>query len=77
MTFYETVAFVMNRDGLSAKDVCQKAGLHASYISKLKSGHTKDVTWEKAIAIITALGLKPSEFRDIQISDEVGLTDGE
>ena len=40
-------------------DICAKTGLQPSYFSKLKSGHTKDVTWEKALLIIGALGMTP------------------
>ena len=69
MTFYETLAAIMNEKGLTAADICARTGIHASYFSKLKSGHTKDVTWEKAIAIIAALGMTPSEFYEIQVGN--------
>lgn len=66
MTFYEKLDIAMRNTGLSAADICAKTGLHASYISKLKSGHTKDVTWERAISIIDALGMTPDEFLALQ-----------
>ena len=71
MTFYETLALVMKNTGITAADICAKTGIHASYFSKLKSGHTKDVTWEKAVTIITALGMTPSEFYELSKSEEV------
>lgn len=62
MTFYETLALVLNEKGMSPADLSAKTGIHQSYFSKLKSGHTKDVTWEKALVIIDALGMTPSDF---------------
>ena len=62
MTFYETLEAILSERGMSAADLCAKAGIHQSYVSKLKSGHTKDVTWEKALTIIAALGMSPDEF---------------
>lgn len=69
MTFYETLAVVMQERGITAARICAKTGIHASYFSKLKSGHTKDVTWEKAVMIIVALGMTPSEFYEVQIRE--------
>lgn len=69
MTFYEALEIAMEMKGLRPVDVAERAGLHQSYLSKLKSGHQKSVDWEKAIAIIDALGMTPSEFREIQVSD--------
>jgi transcriptional regulator with XRE-family HTH domain len=63
MTFYELFVMALEEKGMTASDICAKAGIHPSYISKLKSGWTKDVTWEKAMAIIDALGMTPDEFR--------------
>ena len=62
MTFYETLEAILRERGMSAADLCEKAGIHQSYVSKLKSGHTKDVTWEKALTIIAALDMSPDEF---------------
>ena len=62
MTFYETLEAILRERGMSAADLCTKAGIHQSYVSKLKSGHTKDVTWEKALTIIAALDMSPDEF---------------
>ena len=62
MTFYETLEAILRERGMSAADLCEKAGIHQSYVSKLKSGHTKDVTWEKALTIIAALDMSPDDF---------------
>jgi transcriptional regulator with XRE-family HTH domain len=70
MTFYKTFVLALDAKGMTIGDICAKTGMHPSYFSKLKSGHTKDVTWERAIAIITALGMTPDEFRALQESDE-------
>lgn len=69
MTFYETLSLAMENKGLKIADICAKTGMHPSYFSKLKSGHTKDVTWERAIAIIDALNMSPNEFYELQTSD--------
>lgn len=69
MTFYEALVIAMNRQGMRPAEVCAKAGLHESYLSKLKSGHMKSVEWNKALAIIEALGMTPNEFRAIQLGD--------
>lgn len=68
MTFYEAFEIALKENGLKAADICAKTGIHSSYFSKLKSGHTKDVTWEKALLIIDALGMTPDEFNKLQKS---------
>lgn len=67
MTFYEALEIAMKRKGMKPSEVCAKAGLYESYLSKLKSGYAKSVTWEKALAIIDALDMTPDEFRAIQL----------
>ena len=66
MTFYEALVIAMEEKGISAADLSARTGFHQSYFSKLKNHHTKDVTWEKAIRIITAIGMTPDEFYEIQ-----------
>lgn len=66
MTFYETLTLVMKEKGMTAAALAEKTGLYPSFFSKLKSGHTKDVTWEKAILIINALGITPDDFAKLQ-----------
>lgn len=76
MTFYEAVRVAMRQQGIkSFAELCDRASdeprpLHQSYFSKLKSGHTKTVTWERAVQIITALGMTPNDLYEIQISDQ-------
>ena len=70
MTFYETFEHALELKGMKAADICAATGMHSSYFSKLKSGHTHDVTWEKALAIIAALGMTPDEFYDLQMGNE-------
>lgn len=70
MTFYETFEYALELKGLKAADICAITGIHSSYFSKLKSGHMKDVTWEKALAIIAALGMTPDEFYDLQMGNK-------
>lgn len=62
MTFYETLDAVMTERGMKPADLCELTGFHPSYFSKLKSGHMQSVSWEKAVAIIQALGMTPDEF---------------
>ena len=70
MTFYETLALALETKGMKPSDICERTGIHPSYFSKLKSGYTKDVTWEKAVLIISALGMTPTEFYELQMSDK-------
>ena len=69
MTFYEALEIVMKEKGIKPADICAKTGLNDPYFSKLKSGHMKDVTWEKALVIIAALDMTPDEFEAIQYPD--------
>ena len=70
MTFYETFEYALEMKGMKAADICAATGIHSSYFSKLKSGHMKDVTWEKALLIIDALGMTPDEFYGLQMGDK-------
>lgn len=69
LTFYETLTIVMRNRGMSAAELCERAGLHQSYMSKLKSGRMKEPTWERAVAMCEALEMTPSEFLAVQRSD--------
>ena len=70
MTFYETLDTFMKEKNMSAAELCEKAGIYESYVSRLKNGKIKDATWDKALAIFDALEISPSEFRNRQISDK-------
>ena len=49
-----------------AKDLVEKSGVNAPYISKLLNGKIKEPTWAKACAIIDALGMTVDDFRKFQ-----------
>ena len=70
MTFYETLALAMEQRGIRAADISRKTGIYQSYFTKLKKGEAKDVTWEKALLIIDALGMTPTEFYELSISEQ-------
>lgn len=72
MTFYDAVIVAMKKQGIkNVSTLCSLADnnpdpLYPAYFSKLKSGHTKGVSWDKALQIIRALGMTPDEFTAIQ-----------
>lgn len=66
MTFYETLASIMNIQGISFAELSRRTGLNQPYFSKLKAGTMKDATWDKAVKIIDALGMTPNDFLNIQ-----------
>lgn len=70
MNFYDTLEIALKKKGMVAYDISKATGIHSAYFSKLKSGHMKDVTWEKALLIISALGMTPDEFYALQCSLE-------
>lgn len=66
MTFYDALNIAMDEKGITPSALSKMTGISQSYFSNLKSHYAKDVTWEKAILIITALGMTPNEFYEIQ-----------
>lgn len=74
MTFADAVKKAMNKRSMGAKDLVEKSGVNAPYISKLLNGKIKEPTWAKACAIIDALGMTVGEFRDYQ-SERYGDTE--
>lgn len=66
MTFAEAVRKAMDERSMDAKDLAEKSGINAPYISKLLNGKIKEPTWAKACSIVDALGMTVDEFRDIQ-----------
>ena len=60
----------MQDKDIKAKELCDKTGLSASYISKLLSGALKDPTFIKACKIIEAIGMTPDEFLALEESDQ-------
>lgn len=62
-TFSKTMLEIMNERGLRAVDLYRKSDvLTQQYLSKLVCGKIDDPTFSKALAIIDALGVTPSEF---------------
>ena len=70
MTFYEALCKALEDREMTTSELSAKTGIYQSYFSKLKSGHMKDVTWEKALSIIDALGMTPDEFYALQMGGE-------
>ena len=62
MTFFETMEECMRERGMTYADLSRITGFYPAYFSKLKRGQAKDVTWERGVAIIKALGMTPNEF---------------
>lgn len=60
----------MRKTGISAAELSRKTGLYQSYFTHLKTGDAKDVTWERALKIIDALGMTPSEFAALEDEDD-------
>lgn len=62
-SFAETMLEIMDEKGLKAVDIYRDSDvLTQQYISKLVRGRFDDPTFSKALAIIDALGVTPSEF---------------
>lgn len=66
MAFGDALTEAMRERGTNANRVAKASGVSRFYISKLVNGEIKDPTWAKACAIIDALEMKPSEFREFQ-----------
>ncbi|OUP10963.1 helix-turn-helix transcriptional regulator [Collinsella sp. An2] len=66
MTFADAVRKAMDERSMEAKDLVEKSGVNAPYISKLLNGKIKEPTWAKACAIIDALGMTVDDFRKFQ-----------
>lgn len=73
MTFADAVKKAMDKCSMDAKDLVEKSGVNAPYISKLLNGKIKEPTWAKACALIDALGMSVDEFRKFQESDKQEL----
>ena len=68
MTFAEAVRKAMDERSIEAKDLVERSGINAPYVSKLLNGKIKEPTWAKACSIIEALGMSVDEFREFQNS---------
>ena len=70
MTFYDSLNKAMEEKGITAAELSRRTGFHQSYFSSLKKGDCKDVTWERALVIIEALDMTPSEFATLGEQEE-------
>lgn len=70
MTFYENLVVAMRVKGVNAAELSRRTGFYESFFSNLKNGNKKDVTWERALKIIEALGMTPSEFAALEEEED-------
>lgn len=71
MTFGQTLSKVMAEKGIDAVTLSQLSGVNTPYISKLRKGKILDPTFTKAVALIIALGMTPTEFYELsQVESE-------
>ncbi len=66
MGFYETMEKVMRNQGMTAAELSRRSGVSRQYLTELKSGRIKDVTWSKACAIVHALGVSLEDFSKLE-----------
>lgn len=66
MSFYDTLEHVMRNQGITAAELSRRSGVSRQYLTELKSGRIKDVTWSKACAIVHALGVSLEEFAKLE-----------
>lgn len=66
MSFAKALDRALKNKGLKPADIVSD-DVSASYISKLLLGRIADPTWQKALIMIKALGMTPSEFRALEI----------
>ena len=65
MAFTEALKAAMKMKNLRPVDIAS-AEVKAPYLSRLLNGKVKDPTWQKALAIIDALGMNPDEFYELE-----------
>ena len=70
MSFYKLLATAMDKTGLTAAELSRRTGIYQSYFTNLKKGTAKDVTWERALLIIEALGMTPDDFAALEDSTD-------
>ena len=69
MSFYGKLKIALEKNGMTAAELSRRSGVSQTYISNLKVGVAKDVTWERALILIDALGMTPSEFASLEDED--------
>lgn len=69
-SFGETMQMIMDAKGMEPVDVWRDTpGVNQQYVSKLLTGRMADPAFEKACAIIDALGMTLDEFAAIQYGE--------
>lgn len=69
MSFYDAMAVVMKDKGITAAELARKTGIRKSYFTELKNGRVTNPSFEYAILIVRALGMKFDEF--VALMDEL------
>lgn len=68
-TFGETLSGYLGANGISKKELARRSGISSPYITQLANGKILNPTFDKACAIVDALGLTTDEFRALQLKD--------
>ena len=68
MSFYNALSYVMRQKGITAAELSRRTGIGKQYFTELKAGRIQDVSWRKAVQIVTALGISLDEFSAIEDS---------
>ena len=69
MAFSEALGAAMKIKGLRAVNIASDLA-DEPYLSRLLKGKVKEPTWQRALAIIEALGMTPDEFRELELKLE-------
>lgn len=70
MLFIEAMQILMDEQGINARKLSEKSGVTPQYLSKLNKRKVISPTWDKACAIISALGTDPDSFKKLMDSDK-------
>ena len=66
MSFYDAMEYIMRNQGMTAAELSRRSGVSRQYLTELKAGRIKDVTWNKARALIRALGVSLEDFSKLE-----------
>lgn len=69
MAFTETLKEAMKAKNLRSVDIVSDE-VTAPYLSRLINGKVKEPTWQKALTIISSLGMTVEEFCELENSIE-------
>lgn len=70
MSFYKKLVKAMELKGITAAELSRRTGFYQSFFSNLKKGNKKDIAWERALKIIAALEMTPSEFISLEEDED-------